>query len=190
MALLCSILVAMWCCGLSSVTTNARMIFAFARDGGLPASRRWAHISPTYRTPANAVWLSVFLAFALALYSGGFTVIVSISTIGLYLSYIIPVILVLRARRRGQWKDLGPWNLGAWGAPINAVAVVWTAFISVLFVAPPNEKTGYTMAGFTALLVLYYLVSERKRFKGPKKIGTEEDLLRIEEKLGQSSVYA
>ena len=30
---------AMWFCGLASVTSNARMLFAFARDGGLPA---WA----------------------------------------------------------------------------------------------------------------------------------------------------
>ena len=189
-ALLCSVIVAMWCCGLSSVTTNARMIFAFSRDGGLPGSKRWARVSPTYRTPANAVWLSVALAFLAAIYSGALNVVISISMIGLYSSYIIPVILVLRARRRGQWNEVGPWNLGSWGAAVNIVAVIWTAFISVLFVAPPNELTGYTMSGLTAALIVYYFAWARRNFKGPQKIGTEEQLLRVEEELGKSSIYA
>ncbi len=182
-ALVWSLLVAMWFCGLSSVTANARMIFAFARDGGLPFSSRLARVSRRFRTPADAVWAAVALAFALALYSGAYTVIVSISTIGLYVSYIIPVLLVLRARRAGTWKDLGPWNLGAWGGIVNVVAVLWTAFITVLFVAPPNELTGRTFACLSAILAVYYLTVERGRFEGPRRLGTEEELLRVEEDL-------
>ncbi|MBI3504167.1 MAG: amino acid permease [Proteobacteria bacterium] len=189
-ALLCAILVAMWCCGLSSVTANARMIFAFARDGGMPCSKPLARVSPTYRTPAAAVWVSVVLAFLAAIYSGAFNVVVSISTIGLYVSYILPVVLVLRERRRGRWTKLGPWNLGRWGALVNVVAIAWTAFISILFVAPPNELTGYTMAGVTVILVVYYFAWARSRFKGPHQLGTEEDLLRIEKTIEGTSIHA
>jgi amino acid transporter len=167
-ALVWSILPAMWFCGLSSVTTNARMIFAFSRDGGLPRSDLWARVSPRFKTPAHAVWLAAGLAFVVALYSKAYGVIVSLSTIGLYVSYVIPVALVLRARRRGQWTDLGPWNLGRWGAVVNALAVAWVALITVLFVAPPNEQTGYTFAGLLAALTLYYVARERGRFTGPK----------------------
>ncbi|MBI4051302.1 MAG: amino acid permease [Elusimicrobia bacterium] len=184
-----SILVAMWFCGLSAVTANARMIFAFARDKGLPGSKLLAQVSPKYRTPAPAVWLSVVLAFLVAVYSGAYNVIVSISTIGLYVSYIIPVILVLRARQRGEWKDLGPWNLGKWGKTINMIAVLWTLFISVLFVCPPNQLTGYTFAGLIILLAVYYFIGVRGKFQGPKKLGTEEELLRMEKELQKTSVY-
>src|SRR5262249_55400264 len=38
-ALVWIVLGAMWFCGLASVTSNSRMLFAFARDGGLPGSR-------------------------------------------------------------------------------------------------------------------------------------------------------
>lgn len=184
-----AILVAMWFCGLSSVTANARMIFAFARDKGLPGSRHWARVSPKYRTPAPAVWLSVGLAFLVAVYSGAYNVMVSISTIGLYVSYIIPVLLVLRARRGGKWRELGPWNLGRWGGLVNAVAVLWVLFICVLFVSPPNQLTGYTFACLTLFLGTYYLLGVRGRFKGPKKLGTEEELLRLEEELKSTSIY-
>ena len=34
---------------------SCRVMFAFARDGGLPASRVWAYISPITQTPINAV---------------------------------------------------------------------------------------------------------------------------------------
>ncbi len=182
-ALVWAVLPAIWFCGLSSLTANARMVFAFARDNGLPASKLWASVSPKFRTPAHAVWLTAGLAFLVALYSGAFTVIVSLSTIGLYVSYIIPVILVLQARRQGKWKDLGPWNLGKWGWLVNALAVAWVAFIAVLFVTPPNELTGKTFAGLTVLLTVYYLARVRGVFQGPMKLGTEEELMRLENEL-------
>jgi amino acid transporter len=168
-ALTWAILPAMYFCGLSSVTTNARMAYAFARDGGLPASKLWASVDPARRTPGPAIWLAVGLAFAIGIYSKAFTVIVTLSTIGLYVSYVIPVALVLRERRRGKWKkELGPWNLGRWGGLINGVAVGWVAFIAVLFVAPPNQLTGYTFGGLFAALAVYYFGFARASFKGPK----------------------
>ncbi len=162
-----AILPAMWFCGLSSVTTNARMIFAFARDGGLPRSDLWRQVSPRFRTPAHAIWLAAGLALVVALYSRAYGVIVSLSTIGLYASYALPVLLVLRERARGSWRDLGPWNLGRWGAAVNAGALAWVALITVLFVAPPNEQTGYTFAVLLVLLSAYYLAFVRGRFTGP-----------------------
>src|SRR2546422_7303926 len=36
---------AMWFCGLSCVTSTSRMIFAFARDRGMPLSSTWARVS-------------------------------------------------------------------------------------------------------------------------------------------------
>ena len=41
-ALYLAIFVAQWLCGLATVTSCSRMIFAFARDGGLPGSKALA----------------------------------------------------------------------------------------------------------------------------------------------------
>jgi len=165
--------IAMWFCGLASVTSNSRMIYAFARDKGMPLHRIWANVSSRFKTPVEAIWLSVFAAFALGLYGGLYTVIVSISTIGLYVSYALPIYLGWRARRSGHWKERGPWNLGWHSTWINLVSLVWVAVMCVLFVIPPNELTGYTMAGLTVALFILYFGFIRARYAGPhlKKLG-------------------
>jgi amino acid transporter len=157
---------AMWFCGLSSVTAISRMLFAFARDGGAPASAQLGRVSARYRTPATAVWICVATAFLLALWSSAYNVIVSISTIGFYASYGLPIVLAIGARRRGRLEH-GPWQLGRWAATINYVAVGWIAFITVLFVLPPNLQTGYAFAGALALLGIYYVAWARRHFAGP-----------------------
>jgi amino acid transporter len=157
---------AMWFCGLSSVTSNSRMLFAFARDGGAPGSRWLARVSARHRTPAWAVWACVTAAFALALWSGKFEVITSISTIGFYISYGLPIVLALRARRRGA-LERGPWHIGRWSSTVNAVAAAWIGFITILFVLPPRARTGVTFAIVLAGLAVYHFAWARRRFNGP-----------------------
>src|SRR5262249_25925539 len=94
---------AMWFCGLSSVTSNSRMLSAFARDGGPPGSAWLKQVSPRFSTPAWAVWSCVATAFLLAIWSDAYSVIVSISTIGLYAAYGLPIWLAWRARRQGRY---------------------------------------------------------------------------------------
>ncbi len=45
-------------CGMSSVTANSRMIYAFSRDGALPGSPLWHRVNKRTRTPTNAIWLA------------------------------------------------------------------------------------------------------------------------------------
>ena len=158
-------------------------------------------MAPRFRTPANAVWLSSALAFLLpcvllaALSARGkagdfgtlYSAVTGISTIGLYLSYGIPLVLKLNAVRSGLWKAStnGPWNLGSWSVAVNIIAVVWIAFITVLFVLPPNELTGYIFAGTLAALLVYYYIAVRGRFKGPiPQASSELELVRMEQEFG------
>ncbi|HXU67755.1 MAG TPA: amino acid permease [Polyangia bacterium] len=173
-ALVWVVIGAMWFCGLSAVTANSRMLFAFARDGGAPWSSALARVSDRHRTPAVAVWVCVATAFLLALWSSAYSVIVSISTIGLYFSYGLPIVMALRARREGRLAR-GPWHIGGWSAAVNLVAVVWIAFITVLFVLPPNLKTGYTFAGALGLLAIYYFAWARTHFAGPPALKTPRE---------------
>lgn len=166
---------AMWFCGLSAVTWCSRVVYAFARDNGLPASNLFRRVNLKHQTPAPAIWLCVIVAFAAALYSEAYSVITSISVIGLYFSYIIPILLAFRARR-ADVTDMhkGPWNLGRYSSVINLIAIAWVAFISVILSLPDNMRAGKAIAALTILLALWYLISERKRFKGPawmKEVG-------------------
>src|SRR5205807_3518524 len=95
--------------GLSTVTSLSRTIYAFARDKGLPLAALWSRINPRHHTPAAAIWLSVALALAAMIYSGSYSVVTSISVVGFYLSYIIPV--YLGWRRKTEWaQKRGPWH--------------------------------------------------------------------------------
>src|SRR6202011_175460 len=54
-------------CGMSSVTANSRMIYAFSRDGAVPGSQFWHRINKRTRTPTNSIWLAAVGAFILGL---------------------------------------------------------------------------------------------------------------------------
>jgi amino acid transporter len=158
---------AMWFCGLSAVTWTSRVVYAFARDGGMPASAVWRRVSAAYLTPAPAIWLSVVIALVATISSGTYAVVTSISVIGLYVSYIVPVWLAWRARGSAIEVPRGPWHLGRFGSTINVVAMMWVAFITVILAIPDNMRAGKTIVGLTLALGVWYLLAERHRFHGP-----------------------
>lgn len=161
---------AMWLCGCSSVTSMGRMWYAFARDDGLPGSRFLKRVDTTSRVPVTAIVVTSVLSVLLCLYAAAFTVITSISTIALYLAYGIPIYLNARNRRRGTehaGRERPPWTLGRWGPPINAVAVAWVVFITVVFSLPPNELVLWTMLLVGVVLAIAWRVQAKKSFVGP-----------------------
>lgn len=162
---------AMWFCGLSAVTWSSRIIYAFARDGGLPGSGFWRQVHAEHQTPAPAIWLCVVLGFLAAVYSGAYAVITSISTIGLYLSYIIPVWLHWRARGTARQLTPGPWHLGRWSRPVNLVAMIWVVFLCVVLSIPDGYRTGKSLLAVLIGLGLWYQLRERRHFVGPHWLG-------------------
>src|SRR5438132_1650104 len=161
-ALVLIAMAAMWFCGLSSVTSNSRMLFAFARDGGLPFSRPLATVSPRFRSPWVAVWTSAGAALAVALWADAYSAMVALSTIALYASYGLPILFHLV----GRTLPPGPWNLGRHSKTVNLLAIAWIATTLVLFVLPPNQLAGYTFAGCLAALGVYWRFDQRDRCKG------------------------
>lgn len=122
------IIICVWHCGLFSLTSNSRMMFAFSRDGALP--KFFDYVDPKFQSPVRTVWLAAFLAFCLALPSLGssvaFSAATSIATIGLYISYALPILIAL------IWPsnfEKGPFNLGNFSRIVGGIACSWV-FIS------------------------------------------------------------
>ena len=159
---------AMFFCGVASVTSNSRMLFAFARDGGMPLSEQLRKVSPRWKSPHVAVWVSAAAAFGVALWADAYEAMVALSVIALYASYAVPIAVGLGARKTGKWAHRGPWDLGLYSVLVNVVALLWIAVITVLFVLPPNELAGYTFAGAIVALTAYWVFYMRRRFEGPK----------------------
>ena len=175
--------VAMWLCGLSSITSMSRMWFAFARDGGMPGHRLVSRIHPRWRTPVWSILITCVLAVLLTAYAALYSVVVAISTTALYLAYAIPIYLNLRNKLRGRGEyttpQIAPWSLGRLGVALNLIAVAWVAFITVLFSIPPNELAGWSILLLVGFMALYWLVDARHRFRGPQP-SSEAELRRIE----------
>lgn len=49
------------------MTTSSRMVYAFARDGGLPASRFFARVDKRLNVPLNALYLTTALVIIFGL---------------------------------------------------------------------------------------------------------------------------
>jgi amino acid permease (GABA permease) len=190
--LLLIVIVAQLFCGMSSVTANSRMIYAFSRDGALPGSKFWHLVNPRTRTPTNAIWLAAAGALILGLpylwNSAAYYAVTSIAVIGLYVAYVMPTFLRLRL---GSSFQPGPWQLGRWSRPVGIIAVAWVAFIFVLFMLPtasPITRANFNYTVVAVVVVLgfagiWWLVSARKWFKGPKVQGSAEELAAIEAEL-------
>ncbi|CAB4265095.1 unnamed protein product [Prunus armeniaca] len=168
--------VAIFFCGMSSVTSNSRMAYAFSRDGAMPFSSFWHKVNK-HEVPVNAVWLSAFVSFCMALTSLGslvaFNAMVSIATIGLYIAYALPIFLRVTLARKSFVA--GPFNLGRYGVLVGWISVLWVATISVLFSLPVAypvtiETLNYTpvaVGGLFLITVLAWILRARHWFNGP-----------------------
>ena len=164
-------------CGLATVTSTSRMIYAFSRDGGLPASKMLARVSPRHRTPVAAVWTGaiaslLFVCGALYLERFGhtpiFTVVVSCTVIFLFFSFAIPIALGLAAYGGPKWPRQGPWSIGRGGYTLFALlSILSMVLIFVIGVQPPNDKALGVTVGFLVLTAIVWFAFERRRFKGP-----------------------
>ena len=165
MGFLLGVLLVQYLCGLAALTSASRMVFAFARDGGLPASGWLRRVNPASGSPAYAVWTS-------ALGGAAFTVFVPYATIAvvctslLYVSYVIPVAVGGWAWGR-TWTVPGPWHLGRWFRPMAAIAVAGCLFLLVIGVQPPNELALRILGCTAVAMFLIWFLWERNRFRGP-----------------------
>ncbi|KAI0073328.1 APC amino acid permease [Panus rudis PR-1116 ss-1] len=175
---------AMFFCGTFSITSNSRMMYAFARDGGIPGHTFFHKVDKKRKSPVRTVWLACTLSFVLALPSLGsavaFSAATSIATIGLYISYAIPILL--RVIYRASFVR-GPFHLGIFSYPVALLAVVWIAFISIAFILPQENPVDSQTLNYSivavGIVVTYslgfWVISARKWFKGPvRQIEAEE----------------
>lgn len=125
------IIVLMGAAAIGIMATASRLLWSFARDNGVPGSKYISRVRDTnteFAAPANI--LKVHAGTALPLYSilvstitslllalinigstAAFNAIMSVNVAAFFVSYIIPISLLLHKRLR---KDISIGDLGAW----------------------------------------------------------------------------
>jgi amino acid transporter len=161
------IAVAQYLCGLAAVTSVSRIVYAFARDGGVPLlSPVLRAVSDRYRTPAAAIWAVAMAAALATVYTPVYEVMAAVTAIFLYISYVVPIALGLVAYGR-TWTAMGPWHLGRWYRPLAVVSVVGCIALIAIGMQPPNEKTAWIVGGALLVLAVLWFGRARSRFAGP-----------------------
>jgi amino acid transporter len=178
-------------CGLSSVATAGRMLYAFSRDDGLPGAGWMKKVSHRYRTPANALVMIVVVSWLFTVaagYVGGGTAIVivtAISTIFLYAAYGIVIYL---GSRTEDWRSARVWSLGRWSRPVAMIALLWTVVLMVLFSFPTSGNISWPFMILVVLfLIVYFYGWARRSFQGPRVMGVEAELTEIEREFEQAA---
>jgi len=160
------ILLSQLLCGLATVTSASRMIYAFARDGGLPASSLLRKVHPGYRSPVAAIWTAALVSIAFTLYTPAYATIVSVTVIFIFLSYGLPVVAGVFAYRR-SWTRMGPWDMGPAYRLVAVLAMLAIALVFYLGVQPPNDAALWITGLFLLITAVVWFGFERRRFKGP-----------------------
>ena len=119
-----------------------------------------------------------------------YAAVTSIAVIGLYIAYIMPIFLRLKAKDR---FEVGPWNLGRKTYVIGWIAVAWVVLICILFILPTvqpitKDSFNYSIVAVGVVFLfagIYWLTSAKNWFKGPKVQGTTEELMQIEAELAE-----
>ena len=108
-----------------------------------------------------------------------FFAVVSIAVIGLYIAYVTPVYLRLRA---GDSFQPGSWTLGAKYKWMNKIAVGWVAISVVIFSlpftpagVPWNDEFDWSALNYSPLMVggvflavgLWWILGAKNKYTGP-----------------------
>jgi amino acid transporter len=181
-------------CGAAGLTSASRTWYAFSRDRAIPGWPIFRRVNRD-RVPFNAVIaISVFsLIIAIPALFGkndipfAFFALTGICTVGLYLAYIIPVYLRLRA---GDSFQPGPWNLGSRYRVVNILAIVFVVLV-VFALDLPYTPTGLpwndgfdtSVVNYTPFAILlplifglWYLVSAKNKYQGPVRTLEEDEV--------------
>ena len=175
-----AILIALVTCALFGFLASAsRQTWAFARDNGLPFSGFLSRVDQRTALPLRSISFCAIVSAIIGLINIGSTVafnaIVSLSIAGIFVSYLIVIVLMVLKRVKRETPELGPWSLGWAGLPVNLFAAC-SLLISVVFsfFPPATPVTPKTMnwsclmwGGSTIVGLVYYALLGRKIYHGP-----------------------
>lgn len=154
----------------------------------MPYSSYLSHVNKKLQVPVRAVVLvTVFQMLLGFIYLGNttaFNAIMSMAILGMYASYILPIVyMVFYGRKKLRRDEYGPFYLGNLGGKIiNWVAIGWlvlamvfSTFPSYMPVTPQNMNYCIlVMGGWLVFGVAFFFIVARKQYSGPIVLHDEE----------------
>lgn len=223
LAILALTIICAFSMGQGCMVAASRVTFAYARDGCFPCSWWISRVNRHTQTPVNAVWFNTVIGILMTLLIFGGTVaigaIFSIAAVAAFVAFTIPIFI--RVFFVGNRFRPGPWTLGRWSIPIGTMACAFVMLMVPILCFPAligsdleyvDSSTQLkipctadfgspTTMNWTALVygapmlgsLIWWVVSARKWFKGPKvniehaMLGREGNVIEGHEESGGSS---
>ena len=167
--------------GNNLLAEGSRVIYAFARDRGLPFSGIFSKVDKKSKVPIYAVLLTLAAQLALDAIdfgtSNGFETVTSIATEGFYISYAIALGSRILGYFTGHVTTLkGPFSLPpAISISLNVLGLLYLLFTSITFNFPTSypvddNNMNYTCAAVGIICIISlitWVTTGRKHFTGP-----------------------
>lgn len=160
-------------CVLSLQAAGSRLIYAFARDRMLPASRWLSHVSDRHAVPTHALLVMCVVPLLIAVFvfyrPDSLARVTAFAVLAIYVSFQAVVLAALRQRFKG-WRPAGLWSLGRWGFLVNVVALAYGIFAILLLLRPADTDVfldrwvvliGLLLVGGIGLLYLFFARPDR-----------------------------
>jgi amino acid transporter len=148
---LVSVCLAIFVCCLAIQAATTRLLFAYGRDKMIPASKFFAYVHPSTKTPMlSAIFVGVAAVLVLLYVNlGGSDPFIAIArvtawaTAGTYIAYQMVVLGGLIARAKGWPTTKAYFNLKGWGWPVNIIALIYGVFMIVNLAWPRTPTAAW-----------------------------------------------
>lgn len=163
---------------IACTVTTGRLVWAFARDRGLPFSDTFSRVDAHFEAPVNATILTgVFCTLYGLIYIGSttaFNSFIATAILFLNITYALPQAIVV-IRGRSRTLPAREFDLGVSGAFCNTFSVLWVALFTVIFCFPSflavtTSTMNYVsviIAGTGVFIAVLWWTSKRGVFTGP-----------------------
>jgi choline transport protein len=164
------------------LATGSRMLWAFAREAGVPGSSYISRVESRTRLPLYSIGATAVVSLLLGLIGLGSSTALSaltgLAVAGFYTAFFISAAMMLWRRLTVPAAKMpwGPFRLGAFGVPITILSLVYSVIGVIFSFWPPVADVDATsfnwsvvvFLGVISLSIGWWAIRARKTYAGPK----------------------
>ncbi|ATY65627.1 amino acid polyamine transporter I [Cordyceps militaris] len=179
----------------AGTASTSRTLWAFARDRATPFDRHISTVSSRMEVPVLAIFIvSIMQALLGLIYLGNSTAlnaVLSMSIIGMYITYGLPIFFMLSARSKIAKGSFGPFRMHpAVGPVINIVSLIFITVVIIFSCFPTSlpvtarnmQYSTVVLAGWIVIGIVYYFWRGKNKFQVPATFSVTSGLAPAPEK--------
>ncbi|KAJ5817632.1 amino acid permease [Penicillium robsamsonii] len=149
---------------IAGTTSTSRTLWAFARDKATPCHDYLSKVSDKAAVPVRCIVVTTTLQMLLGLlYLGNttaFNAVLSMAIIGMYLSYLLPIIYMLvYGRCKSRPRTYGFFKLGkTLGVMLNVISIIWIIVVVIFSTFPSFMPVSVGTANYSPAVMVVWLL--------------------------------